>query len=194
MLFLYKKINLSQYVIGEKMKNYIFLLLIFIIIYCMIQSTEASGIQIPDTAIRLRVIPNSNSTRDQEVKLKVKSELEKEAYELLNGVTSIDLARRIISDNLDNIEDDIEKVLLQENYDLGYKINFGQNYFPEKEFKGIVYEPGNYESLVVTLGKGEGDNWWCVLFPPLCLLEAEESNTDEVEYKFFVQELIDKYF
>lgn len=160
----------------------------------MIQSTEAAEIQIPDAAIRLRVIPNSNSTRDQEVKLKVKSELEREAYELLDGVTSVDLARRIISDNLDNIEAGIERILKEEEYDLGYKINFGQNYFPEKEFKGIIYEEGNYESLVVTLGKGEGDNWWCVLFPPLCLLEAEETETDEVEYKFFVQELIEKYF
>lgn len=176
------------------MKNYIVFLLIFVILYCMIQSTEAIGIKIPDAAIRLRVIPNSNSTRDQEIKLKVRSELEKETAELLEGVTSVDLARRIINDNLDNIEEGIEKVLLKEQYDLGYKVNFGQNYFPEKEFKGIVYEEGNYESLVVTLGKGEGDNWWCVLFPPLCLLEAEESETDEVEYKFFVQELIEKYF
>lgn len=176
------------------MKNYIFILIMFIFVYCMIQSTEATELQIPDTAIRLRVIPNSNSTRDQEVKLKVKSVLESETYELLNGVTSVDIARHIITDNLDNIEAGIQKTLLEEEYNLGYKINFGQNYFPEKEFKGIVYEEGNYESLVVTLGKGEGNNWWCVLFPPLCLLEAEESETDEVEYKFFVQEIIDKYF
>ena len=160
----------------------------------MIQSTEASEIQIPDTAIRLRVIASSNSTRDQEVKLKVKSKLESQAYKLLDGVTSIDLARRIISDNLDNIEAEIQGVLEEERYDLGYKINFGKNYFPEKEFKGIIYEEGDYESLVVTLGNGAGDNWWCVLFPPLCLLEAEETETDEVEYKFFVQELIEKYF
>lgn len=80
---------------------------------------------------------------------------------------------------------------MEEKYNLDYKINFGENYFPEKEFNGVTYEEGYYESVLVTLGKGEGDNWWCVLFPPLCLLEAEES--DEVEYKFFVQELIDKY-
>ena len=92
------------------MKNYIFLVLIFIVGYCMIQSTEASEIQIPDTAIRLRVIASSNSTRDQEVKLKVKSKLESQAYKLLDGVTSIDLARRIISDNLDNIEAEIQGV------------------------------------------------------------------------------------
>ena len=58
----------------------------------------------------------------------------------------------------------------------------------------MTYPAGYYESLVVTLGSGAGDNWWCVLFPPLCLLEAEETNTDDIEYKSFVQEMIEKYF
>ena len=80
----------------------------------------------------------------------------------------------------------------ENNYNISYNLNFGQNYFPKKDFKGITYDAGYYESVVVNLGKAEGDNWWCVLFPPLCLLEAEES--DEVEYKFFVKELIEKYF
>ena len=65
------------------------------------------------------------------------------------------------------------------------------NYFPEKEYKGTIYEEGEYESLLITLGSGEGNNWWCVLFPPLCLIEAEES--EEVEYSFFIKELFEKY-
>ena len=69
--------------------------------------------------------------------------------------------------------------------------NLGLNYFPEKEFKGITYDEGYYESLVITIGEGKGDNWWCVLFPPLCMLEAEEST--DVEYKSFVKEIVDKY-
>ena len=69
------------------------------------------------------------------------------------------------------------------------------NYFPKKVYKGVTYEAGNYESLVITLGDGLGKNWWWVMFPPLCLLEAEETEeTTEVEYKFFIKELIDKYF
>ena len=165
-----------------------------ILMFFWICPTDTSGIKIPSEAIRLRVIPNSNSIRDQEVKMKVKNELENTTANLLNGVTSINVAREIINNNLDNIESNIQKILLDEQYSLGYKINFGSNYFPEKEFKGIIYEEGYYESLVVTLGSGSGDNWWCVLFPPLCLLEAEESEKDDVEYQFFVKELIDKYF
>ena len=66
------------------------------------------------------------------------------------------------------------------------------NYFPSKEYKGIKYAAGEYQSLVVTLGNGLGDNWWCVLFPPLCLLEAEDSS--DVEYHSFVADMIEKYF
>ena len=69
------------------------------------------------------------------------------------------------------------------------------NYFPEKKYKGTVYKEGEYESLVVTLGDGLGANFWCVLFPPLCLLDAEdEEQLSNVEYKSFIKELIDKYF
>lgn len=83
-------------------------------------------------------------------------------------------------------------MLDEENYLEGFKINYGSNYFPEKKYKGITYKEGYYESLVITLGEGKGDNWWCVLFPPLCLIEADESRN--VEYKSFVKEMFDKYF
>lgn len=176
------------------MKKDIIIVIIFIIGYMLLQSNSVSGIQIPDEAIRLRVIPNSNSIYDQEMKMKVKSELESTTSLLLRDASNIMEARNIVKNNLNIIENNIRSVLEEANYPLVYKIDFGMNYFPEKDFKGITYEEGKYESLVVTLGNGIGENWWCVLFPPLCLLEAEETDTDEVEYKFFVKELIDKYF
>ena len=67
------------------------------------------------------------------------------------------------------------------------------NYFPKKEYDGVVYPDGNYESLVITIGDGLGDNWWCVLFPPLCLLDAEDNNTGNIEYKSYVKEVIEKF-
>lgn len=172
------------------MKNFIIILGI-LIIYLAIGNISAEEIKIPDEAIRFRVVANSDSKYDQSIKLKVKTEVEKELYNLLNNTKGIDEARNTITDNLDNIDNKLNNLLTKENYNLGYNLNFGYNYFPEKEFNGVVYEEGMYESLLVTLGEGKGDNWWCVLFPPLCLLEAEES--DEVEYKLFIQELIEKY-
>ena len=70
-----------------------------------------------------------------------------------------------------------------------YKINYGINYFPKKIYKGVIYPEGEYESLVITLGSGLGDNWWCVLYPPLCLIE-DNKITDDVEYRLLVQDVL----
>ena len=137
------------------------------------------------------MIANSNDEYDQNVKMIVKDNIQYKMYDLLKDTKGVDEARKIINSNLDYIDDEISKTLQSLNYNLGYDINYGLNYFPSKEYKGIIYNEGYYESLVITLGEGQGDNWWCVLFPPLCLIEAEAS--DEVEYTSFVKELIDKY-
>jgi stage II sporulation protein R len=147
---------------------------------------------IPDDAIRIRVIANSNSKYDQEIKMKVKNQVEYDMYNLLKDTRKIEEARELIKNNLDSLEDNIYTTLQKENYKQPFTVNFGLNYFPEKEFKGITYNEGYYESVVITLGEGLGDNWWCVLFPPLCTLEAEEST--DVEYTTMVKTIIDKYF
>ena len=93
--------------------------------------------------------------------------------------------------NMNALENNINEIFNKNNYHKNYNINLGLNYFPQKDFKGIIYKEGYYESLLVTIGEGKGNNWWCVLFPPLCVLEAEESDT--VEYKSLIKEIIDKY-
>lgn len=169
------------------------IILIILIIGIFLFNNKTEAVVIPNDAIRLRVIPNSNSAYDQEIKMKVSKVLQQNLYNLLKDIKGANSAREVINENLDEIDKSINELLIKEKYDLGYKINYGDNYFPEKEYKGIKYEEGNYESLLVTLGSGTGDNWWCVLFPPLCLIEADESEAEEVEYKFFIQELIEKY-
>lgn len=173
------------------MKKTIFILITIFLIYYIIGVLSEEIIRIPDEAIRFRVIANSNTKQDQDVKYKVKDEVESYMASILQNVDTIDESRAIISTNLDSINSKVINVFNRNNYNLNYKVNFGLNYFPEKEFKGITYDAGYYESLVITIGEGKGDNWWCVLFPPLCMLEAEESI--EVEYKSFVKEIIDKY-
>ena len=173
------------------MKKSIILLMVIFVFYMFVSKSVVKGLTIPDNAIRIRIIPNSNSEFDQNVKRSVKDKLEITMYDLLKDVRSSEEASEIIKKNLDLVDNDVKKVLNSKNYDLGYKINYGYNYFPEKEYKGIKYEEGYYESLLVTLGKGEGDNWWCVLFPPICLIEGEEDS--KVEYKSIVEEILKKY-
>ena len=173
------------------MKKTIFIFLGIILVYIIIGNIVSANNLIPDDAIRIRIIPNSNSTYDQEMKTKVKEEVKISMYNLLKDVKGSNEAKKIIMSNLDFIDSSINTLFTKENYNQNYSINYGLNYFPEKEYKGIKYNEGYYESLVVTIGEGKGDNWWCVLFPPLCLLEAEDST--DVEYTSFVKEMLDKY-
>ncbi len=172
------------------MKKTIILILSIISIYIFI-GYKFSDIEIPEEALRIRILANSNSDYDQSVKNNVKEEIQDYVYNLLKDTKDIDEARKIINSNLNSISLLTSNNLERQNYNLPFKINFGLNYFPKKEYKGIKYKEGYYESLLITLGSGKGDNWWCVLFPPLCLLEAEEST--EVEYTTVVSEILKKY-
>lgn len=174
------------------MKRIIILLSVITIIFISNKTTD--DLIIPDEAIRVRVVANSNSINDQAIKQTVKSTIEQEITELLIDVENINDARSILKSSLNHINKTVERVLTKNNYSMDYEINYGYNHFPQKKYKGVIYEEGYYESIVITLGSGEGDNWWCVLFPPLCLMESNSNDIEEVEYKSFIKELIDKYF
>lgn len=172
-------------------------IIIGLIVITVLSSLNSLGIGdgeklIPDEAIRLRILANSNSKYDQDIKKEVSKSVQSNLYSLLGNTNNIDEAREKIKEDIPSIKNTVNNVLTSKKYPLGYTVDFGIHYFPDKKYKGIKYDSGYYESLLVTLGSGKGDNWWCVLFPPLCLLEAKESS--DVEYKFFVKELIDKIF
>ena len=164
-------------------------IILSIIITLIISNKENDKVYIPKDSIRIRVIANSNSIVDQELKLKVKSELENNLYQSMENVRNINEARNEINSNLDEINNIVHDILKNDNY----SINYGYNYFPKKEYKGVVYEEGNYESLVVTLGSGSGKNWWCILFPPLCMMEAKKDNINDIQYKSKVLEILNNY-
>lgn len=170
------------------------MIVIAIVMVFLVNHVKAEEIVIPKEAIRIRVIANSNSNKDQYVKGEVRKELQKKMVDLLKDAKTIDEVRTILNKNIKDFDFIVERVLKQNNVNLKFDVNYGLNYFPEKEFKGVTYDEGYYESLVVTLGECKGDNWWCVLFPPLCLMEAEEENTSEVEYKSFIKEVLDNFF
>lgn len=174
------------------MKKIILLVSAIICLFSFINLKEEEVI-IPDEAIRLRVIANSNTAEDQNIKKQVRDNVQKEIIRLTNK-KDIEKTRENIKENIASIEEIVNNTLKDLGVEDKYDINYGYNYFPDKKYKGVTYKEGYYESLVITLGEGSGENFWCVLFPPLCLLDAQESDTDEVEYKFFIQELFEKYF
>ena len=79
-------------------------------------------------------------------------------------------------------------------FDYKAKVEIVNMHFNTRQYDDITLPAGSYDALRVIIGDGKGKNWWCVRFPPICLLEAEEQETNEVEYKSFVKEMIEKYF
>lgn len=141
---------------------------------------------IPEDAIRFRIIANSNTFEDQATKMEIKNNIENMLQNELPLITDKKNAKNYLTSQIPEIKN------MLGNYDIKYNINYGNNYFPEKRYKGVTYKEGYYESLVVTLGEGAGDNWWCLLFPPLCLME-EQPNMKDVDYQFFVKDVFHKY-
>lgn len=163
------------------------IIVLFIVSLGIIFNNKNSDIIIPSNAIRFRVIANSNSLEDQQVKLSIKENVEREIYELISNYNDVEDVRNILNDNMDKIKTIVDK------YNVNYDINYGYNYFPTKKYKGLMYEAGNYEALVITLGEGIGNNFWCVLFPPLCLLDNKAQDVGDVEYQFYVKKILDKF-
>ncbi|MDD2409892.1 MAG: stage II sporulation protein R [Bacilli bacterium] len=163
-------------------------IIITLLVYSKSQANEV--VIIPENSLRFRVIASSNNVDDFIIKNKVKKVVEKELVTLLKNAKDINETKEIIKENITNINKTISNTIGEE--DIDYDVNFGFNFFPKKIFKGIVYNEGEYESLVITLGQGNGDNWWCVLFPPLCLLE-ENPNSSDVEYQLYVSRIINSF-
>ena len=161
------------------MKKIIFLI-ISVIVGIMVYN-QNEDVVIPMDAIRVRIVANSNNIEDLYEKKKLKEEIKSELYDLVKDVNSS-------SEASNNIEKNMEKInKLVSSKISDYSINYGMNYFPSKTYKGVIYKEGNYHSLVITLGKGLGENWWCVLYPPLCMMEDNPS-TSNVEYRSFIKD------
>lgn len=192
-LFLINEIILYPiYNRDDKMKK--ILIILGIIIVILASRNTVDDLIIPAESIRIRVVANSNNSKDQIIKQLVKNKIEEDVTVLLQDVNNIEEARTILKSNVHLVNQNVLEILEKNDYNTKFKVEFGYNLFPEKRYKGVVYEEGYYESLVITLGSGDGDNWWCVLFPPLCLMETDEDNLDKIEYKSFIKEIIEKYF
>ncbi len=163
------------------MKKIVFIL--FLIIILLVNNNTKSYI-IPEEAIRFRIIANSNELNDQLEKSIIKNDVEEKLREILSDVNNYDDANTVLTKNIAKIEEVVK------NKSDNYNIKLGLNYFPEKKYKGVVYTKGLYNSLVITLGNGLGENWWCVLYPPLCFID--ESKIDDNQYSFFIKDLFNK--
>ncbi|WP_238996705.1 stage II sporulation protein R [Paenibacillus pinistramenti] len=141
------------------------------------QKTDAAAVntEIPSESIRLRILADSDDPGDQLVKRKVRDAVVEQMngwVQALDNPQSLEQARAVIRGHLPEIEQLVGNVLQANGQNYGYKVELGIVPFPAKLYGGEVYPAGNYEALRITLGSGQGQNWWCVLFPPLCFIDG----------------------
>lgn len=140
---------------------------------------EVSAYNEYEGIIRLHVIANSDSDFDQEVKLKVRDAVISQTGDL-NRNEGINESRRWIESHLDDLTKTANGVLDENGCKYKASAEIGVRWIPEKTYGDMHFPAGNYEALTITLGKGEGENWWCVLFPPLCLITEDEAELEEM--------------
>jgi stage II sporulation protein R len=163
---------------------YILLLMIGVLVNIYGQQTKAGAnamVAIPEEAIRLRILANSDSAEDQELKHKVRDAVNAKITKWVGDLTSFAEAKQVIQSHLPEIEQTVADVLRKEHSDQSYRVEFGRVDFPTKIYGNFIYPAGKYDAILITLGKGKGANWWCVLFPPLCFLDF--SNSDAVQMR-----------
>ncbi|MBQ7466631.1 MAG: stage II sporulation protein R [Clostridia bacterium] len=144
--------------------------------------------------LRIHIRANSNSSDDQCVKYKVKERVVDYLTPLIAEGTSFCKAYQILSDNLQNIERVADQVLSENGYDYTCKARLSEEYFPTRSYEEFTLENGYYDALILSLGTGTGDNWWCVVYPPLCFISNGGSGTKNIKYKSKLVEIVEKFF
>lgn len=137
--------------------------------------------------IRIHVRANSNLTIDQNVKYEIKDEIVSYLIPYISSAKTREDFVNIINDNLDEMENIAENILSLRGFDYGANVKFCQEEFPTRSYDGVVLESGIYDSLIVELGSAEGDNWWCVVYPPLCFVS---NNSQDILYKSRILEIL----
>ncbi len=133
-------------------------------------------VMIPEDAIRLRILANSDRDEDQNVKRLVRDEVNKEITSWVSELQDKEEAKHVIKEGLPQLKEIAQDVLKEEGVSQSVDIEFGKVDFPTKLYGQFLYPAGEYEAVLITLGKGEGANWWCVLYPPLCFLDFSTGN------------------
>jgi stage II sporulation protein R len=175
------------------LRAYAYLLFAGVILLMSWESSIASAAvvqqTIPEESIRIRILANSDSVEDQWIKREIRTAIVGQINTWGLAGSDLEQSRAHIRARMPELELLINRLLAQYNYMYAHEIVFGSVAFPSKVYGKEVYPAGNYETLLITLGEGRGENWWCVLFPPLCFggdtikARSEQAASEEKQVK-----------
>ena len=153
----------------------IFVILILLSLFILISAisyVDAVSNNIADSVFRLHVIANSDSKEDQELKLKVRDELLSYMNIISKDSTSKQEAMQIANEHKEEFTQIAKKVIKENGYNYTVNVQIGKADFPTKYYGDITLPAGTYDALKVQIGEAKGQNWWCVMFPPLCFVDV----------------------
>ena len=135
--------------------------------------------EIYDSVLRLHVVANSDSDKDQQLKLDVRDRIIELTNELCTDCENIEETKATVEENLSLFLDCAYDEVARQGFDLPVTVSLGEEEYPTKTYASLCFPSGKYLSLQVLIGNAQGQNWWCVLFPPLCLDVATVPQSDE---------------
>lgn len=143
--------------------------------------------EIRSDVLRLHVIANSDTSVDQNLKLRLRDYILQEGKDIFNGSVNIENAVEKIEPVLPELEKSAKAFVNQAGFDYDVKISLSKEYFTTRTYETVTLPAGKYLALRVVIGSGEGHNWWCVMFPPMCVPAADKK--DEIENVFSEKEI-----
>lgn len=158
------------------------------IIHPLVEENILEKKSFEDEIIRFHIRANSDKEEDQGLKLKIRDEILKEMKEKFKNTSSLDESREIIKANMEEMKSITENVIKREGEDYSVEVTLGQDNFPTRKYGNLVFPAGDYETLLITLGEGKGQNWWCVMFPPLCFVDITHSVAYNLEKQLEAEE------
>lgn len=144
--------------------------------------------------LRIHIRANSNSSVDQQVKYEIKNQLVDYMIPMLKNIETKQDVEDVIIENKSQLEKFIDNILKQKGFTYTSNIKLSYEEFPTRVYDGVTFESGFYDALIVELGSAQGNNWWCVIYPPICFTEYSNKSGVKVVYKSKIMEIINKIF
>lgn len=145
--------------------------------------------------LRIHIRANSNLAIDQDIKYEIKDELVQALYPIVANSESKQQLQQNIKNNTKQLTEIAQNCLHKANLNYTAKISLNSEYFPTRVYNAnTVLESGVYDALIVELGEAKGDNWWCVIYPPLCFMNVNYNCSENITFKSRIAELIRKFF
>lgn len=167
----------------------IFILISIVAVAALFLPSKSNNVD----CLRLHIRANSNELVDQDVKYEIKNVLVEYLAPKFSNISSKEEAVKVVENNKASIENICDNMLKSKGLNYVSNVKVNNEYFPTRTYSNVTLESGYYDAVIVELGQAEGDNWWCVMYPPLCFVNKNENNM-QIKYKSKILEWFESLF